>query len=62
MLAWILATIVYQIGSRIQSGVMSFADLLIIIAILIVVISIIAKKKTEHECCNCPYSKSCNKN
>ena len=62
VLAWILATIVYQIGSRIQSGVMSFADLLIIIAILIVVISIIAKKKTEHECCNCPYSKSCNKN
>lgn len=61
ILAWLLATIVYQIGSRIEKGLMSFADLLIILAILIVVISILVRKKRENECCNCPYSKACDK-
>ena len=62
ILAWILATIVYQVGKRIEEGIMSFSDVIIVVAILITSISIIAKKKPEDECYHCPYSKSCNKN
>lgn len=62
VLAWILATIVYQVGKRIEEGIMSFSDVLIVVAILITSISIIAKRKPEDECYHCPYSKSCNKN
>ena len=59
MLAWIIATIVYQVGSRLESGVITAMDIVIVLAILIVVVSIIAKEKNVDECAKCPYSKSC---
>jgi len=59
--AWILATLVYQIGSRIENGTFNIANVLIIGAILITVISIcISKfKKKKDGCASCPYCDSC---
>ena len=59
--AWILATLVYQIGSRIENGTFNIANVLIIGAILIAVISIcISKlKKKKDGCASCPYCDSC---
>ncbi len=62
VLAWILATIVYQVGSRIESGVLNIAN----IAVIVVVIAIIAfvvhqLRRKEGECTSCPYCDSCKK-
>ena len=62
VLAWILATIVYQVGSRIESGVLNIAN----IAVIVVVIAIIAfvvhqLGRKEGECTSCPYCDSCKK-
>lgn len=62
VLAWILATIVYQVGSRIESGVLNIAN----IAVIVVVIAIIALvvhqlRRKEGECTSCPYCDSCQK-
>ena len=43
--AWILATIVYQIGSRIENGTFNFANLLVISIIAGIVIYILLKSK-----------------
>ncbi len=59
--AWLLATGVYQIGSRIESGILSAADLIIIVSILIIVIVILTKNDKNQECAGCPYSAACNK-
>ncbi|MBQ7409880.1 MAG: ferrous iron transport protein B [Clostridia bacterium] len=61
--AWILAVLVYQIGNRIESGVINVANLLVGGIILIVVLTIIIRKftKKESECASCPYCDSCNK-
>ncbi len=59
--AWCLATIVYQIGSRIENGTFNIANILIILAILILVCFILFKTKKD-KCSSCPYCKSCNKN
>ena len=61
--AWLLAVIVYQIGSRIESGVINVANLLVGGIILIVVLTIVIRKftKKESECASCPYCDSCNK-
>ena len=61
--AWILATIVYQIGSRIENGTFNLANLLVISAIVGIVIFILlkSKKKPGEECNGCPYSNSCDK-
>jgi len=62
ILAWILATIVYQIGSRIERGVINWANILIISIILIIVIYILLSfKDKKSECSSCPYCSSCNK-
>ena len=63
VLAWILATLVYQIGSRIEKGVISVADVFIIGLIIAIVTTILVKKMTkkESECASCPYCNSCNK-
>ena len=60
--AWVLAAIVYQVGSRIQSGVLNLAN----IAVIVVVIAIIAfvvhqLRRKEGECTSCPYCDSCKK-
>ncbi len=59
--AWILATLVYQIGSRIENGTFNIANILVIAAILIVVILIlISKFKNKNDgCSNCPYCNNC---
>ena len=61
--AWILAVLVYQIGSRLETGVISIADLIIASVIIMIVATIIIKKviKKESECASCPYYNSCNK-
>ena len=63
VLAWVLATIVYQIGSRIESGVINLANVLVIgIIVFIVVLILISKVKHKNaECSCCPYSKTCGK-
>ena len=59
--AWILATIVYQVGSRIENGTFNFANLLIVALIAVIVISILMKgrKNKGKECSGCPYCGSC---
>ena len=60
-LAWILGTIVYQIGIRIEKGTFNVANILIITIILTVVIGIIISKlkKKKAGCINCPYYNNC---
>lgn len=61
VIAWFLATMVYQIGSRIENGTLNLANILVIGAILLAVIAVITNKKNEDECSACPYCRSCNK-
>lgn len=59
--AWVLATAVYQIGSRIENGTFNIANILIIGAIVLAVIGIIIKKikRKKDGCSGCPYCDSC---
>lgn len=60
VLAWLLATIVYQIGSRIENGTLNIVNIAIIAIILAVVIFIIIKSlKKKDGCSSCPYCDSC---
>jgi len=59
--AWLLATAVYQIWSRIISGTFNIANIIVIGIILIIVCLIIFKKDKNSKCYGCPYAKSCNK-
>lgn len=63
LLAWVLATIVYQIGSRIENGTLNIGDILVIIGLLgIVIIALSTKFKDKNkECSGCPYCDSCKK-
>lgn len=63
-LAWVLATFVYQIGSRIEKGIFNIVDIVFIAVIAGLVILIIRalSKKNKNECTECPYCRSCNKN
>lgn len=58
--AWILATIVYQVGSRIESGVINISNVIVIGIIVILVIAIVINRSKESECSSCPYNKDCN--
>lgn len=55
-LAWILATVVYQIGSR-----FNLANIVVISVIVIVIISIIISKlrRRKDGCSSCPYCNNC---
>ena len=59
--AWILACIVYQIGSRIENGTINIANILVILAILMAVAYIIISKfkRKKDGCSSCPYCNSC---
>ena len=60
--AWILATIVYQVGSRIEKGTFNLPNILIMAIIIAIVFIILAKKKNKSsECSGCPYCKDCKK-
>ena len=63
ILAWILATIVYQVGSRFKNGSLNIGDILVITSIIGIVIIIISSKIKDKnsECSGCPYCSSCNK-
>lgn len=62
-LAWILATAVYQVGTRIENGIINIANILVLIFLLIIVLGIVLlKTKTkDNKCIRCPYCKSCTK-
>ena len=59
--AWVLATAVYQIGSRIENGTFNIANILIIGVIIIAVIGILVSKLKNKKsgCSSCPYCDSC---
>lgn len=59
--AWVLATIVYQIGSRIENGTFNIANILVIAVLLIIVLYIILKtiNNKKKGCTSCPYCDSC---
>ena len=61
--AWLLASLVYQIGSRIEQGIINMANILVGGVILLVALVIIIKmfSKKESECASCPYCDSCKK-
>ena len=59
--AWLLATLVYQVGSRIERGVLSIVDVIIIALILISIITILIRTSKNNKCAGCPYCGSCNK-
>ena len=60
--AWILATIVYQVGSRIENGMLNLLDLIVGMIIISIVFFIKNRKKNENNRCNsCPYCKDCEK-
>ena len=59
--AWILATLVYQIGSRIEQEIFSIADLIIIGIIALIVIIVLVRNNKNKECAGCPYCADCNK-
>ncbi|MBO5179477.1 MAG: ferrous iron transport protein B [Clostridia bacterium] len=59
--AWLLATLVYQVGSRIERGVLSIVDVIIIALILISIIVILLRTSKSNKCAGCPYCESCNK-
>ena len=59
--AWILGTLVYQIGSRLENGTLNIANIVVISIIVVIVCLILFKKNKKKECDGCPYCSSCNK-
>ena len=61
-MAWILATICYQVGSRIESGAMNLANVIVILVLVIIIGLIIHSKikRGKSSCSGCPYCGSCN--
>lgn len=61
--AWILGCIVYQVGSRIENGMLNIANVIVGGIIIAVVVGIILSKvgKKDSECSSCPYCDSCKK-
>ena len=49
-LAWILATCVYQIGSRLELGTISIIDILLVTLIVIIMIAIIIRQVNKKSC------------
>jgi len=61
IVAWWLATAVYQIGSRIEKGTFNLANIVVIGLIIAVVVLILSRGKKNRGCTNCPYVKECDK-
>lgn len=59
-LAWGLATVVYQIGSRIGGNIINVLLIAAILLVVILVVRSIMKKKSK--CAGCAYCNTCNKN
>lgn len=60
-IAWILATIVYQVGTKIENKTINLSNILIISGITLLVIRIAISIKESNKCNNCTYIKTCNK-
>lgn len=69
-IAWILATIIFNIGNFLNllakkwRYIMNFADIVTIIFLVLIlgkIIYITFKEKTEDKCKRCPYNKNCDK-
>ena len=59
--AWIIATLVYQIWSRIENGTFNLANIIVIAIIVVLVSLVLFRKDKNKECSGCPYSTSCKK-
>ena len=61
--AWVLASLVYQIGSRIEKGILNISNIVVVSIIALAVITIIISKikNKNYECNRCPYATSCDK-
>lgn len=59
--AWILAVLVYQIGSRIIGGGFNIADIAVIGVIFAVVCFLVFRNGKTSECSGCPYAGNCRK-
>lgn len=61
--AWILATIIYQVGSRIESGVLNVADVIVggIVAAFVAKIVLSKVGKEYSKCSSCQYCDLCKK-
>ena len=59
VLAWLLATMVYQIGIRIESSSFNFANLLIIGIVVMVIVFVLTNTEHNVECKKCSYCKKC---
>lgn len=59
--AWVLGTVVYQIGSRIENGTLNIANILIILAVIAIfvwrIVAVINEKDVN--CTSCPYCDKC---
>lgn len=60
ILSWVLATIVYQIGSRIENRTLNISNIVIIVIIITIVIYSF-KKNIKNKCDKCPYCNECEK-
>ena len=61
-LAWCLATLVYQIGSRIENKTFRLSDMLVTVAIFTIAYFILKSKINKNNKCNrCPYYRDCEK-
>ncbi len=63
ILAWCLGSLVYLIGSKLESGLIFVSDLIIgtIILLFILFIILSSGNKKNNECANCPYCSACEK-
>lgn len=61
IIAWILASIIYKIGNKIENGIISVSDIIATIIVVIIIIKVIlnANKKRKNRCENCICNKSC---
>ena len=57
--AWLLASLVYQVGSRIEAGIINVSDIIIVLLLVLILLFIISKRGKKKDCSSCPYCKSC---
>lgn len=60
-IAWILATAIYQVGSRIENGILNFRNITVLAILISIIILVIYTKleKNNSGCENCVFCNSC---
>ena len=62
LLAYTLSSFIYQLGHRIETGVLNIGNILILLLILaIITIALVNLKDKNEECKQCQYARKCNK-